>query len=115
MADAISDVLRATRLSGAVFFSIDASSPWVAETPASASIAAQLLPGAQHVIPYHIVTRHSCWAGLVGEPPTRAEVGDVILFPQGDAHVLSSAPGLRKRPDFDAYCAAGTAPSPLAY
>ena len=31
--DALSDVLQAVRLTGAVFFDVDASAPWVAETP----------------------------------------------------------------------------------
>lgn len=32
--DALSDVLRAVRLTGAVFFDVRASEPWVAESPA---------------------------------------------------------------------------------
>jgi hypothetical protein len=32
-ADILSDVLRAVRLSGAIFFEVDASSPWAAEAP----------------------------------------------------------------------------------
>ena len=31
--DALSDVLRAVRLTGAIFFDVQASEPWVAETP----------------------------------------------------------------------------------
>ena len=31
--DALSDVLKAVRLTGAIFFDIHASEPWVAETP----------------------------------------------------------------------------------
>ena len=31
--DTLSDVLRAVRLTGAIFFDIKASEPWVAETP----------------------------------------------------------------------------------
>jgi len=31
--DALSDVLRAVRLSGAFFFDVNACGPWVAETP----------------------------------------------------------------------------------
>lgn len=31
--------LRAVRLTGAVFFDIDASSPWVAEAPAASQLA----------------------------------------------------------------------------
>ena len=33
-ADPLSEVLRAVRLTGAVFFTIDASAPWVVEAPA---------------------------------------------------------------------------------
>ena len=32
-ADALSDVFRAVRLTGAVFFNIDVRNPWVAEAP----------------------------------------------------------------------------------
>ena len=94
-ADALSDVLRTVHLTGAVFLDVDACAPWVAEAPASAVIAAAVHPGAQHVIEYHVVTRGTCWAGIVGEPATRLEAGDVIVFPHGDPHVLSSAPGMR--------------------
>jgi AraC-like DNA-binding protein len=93
--DTLSEVLRAVRLSGAVFFAIDASAPWVAEAPPAREIGELLLPGAEHVIEYHVVTRGSCWGGIVGEAPVRLETGDVIAFPQGDAHVISSAPGMR--------------------
>jgi len=31
--DTLSEVLRAVRLTGAVFFAVDASEPWVAEAP----------------------------------------------------------------------------------
>ena len=42
--DALSDVLRAVRLTGAIFFDIHASEPWVAETPAGQSIASGIFP-----------------------------------------------------------------------
>jgi hypothetical protein len=32
--DTLSEVLRAVRLTGAIFFAVDASAPWIAETPA---------------------------------------------------------------------------------
>lgn len=93
--DTLSEVLRAVRLNGAIFFAIEASAPWVAEAPPAREIGPDLLPAAEHVMEYHVVTRGSCWGGIVGEPPLRLETGDVIAFPQGDAHVLSSAPGMR--------------------
>ena len=39
--DALSDVLRAVRLSGAFFFDVQACSPWVAETPQGRSVVAR--------------------------------------------------------------------------
>lgn len=93
--DALSHVLRTVRFRGVVFFDLDASAPWAAEAPQSATIADAVFPGTEHVIEYHVVTRGTCWGGIVGEPPVRLEAGDVIAFPHGDAHVLSSEPGLR--------------------
>ena len=95
MNDTLSDVLRAVRLTGAIFFSIDASAPWVVETPAAPEIGPHIMPGVEHVIEYHVLTRGSCWAGIADEPAVRLQAGDIIVFPQGDAHVMSSAPGLR--------------------
>jgi len=103
MIDTLSDVLRAVRLHGAVFFKVDATTPWAAEAPAGESVAAHIMPGVEHVIEYHVITRGSCWGGLVDEPAIRLEAGDVIVFPQGDAHVLSSDPGMRGRPDAAAF------------
>jgi AraC-like DNA-binding protein len=94
-ADALSSVLRAVRLRGALFYYIEGASPWVAEAPPAADIIPAILPGAGHMIEFHGIVEGSCWAAVVGEPPLRLEAGDVILFPQGDAHVLSSAPGMR--------------------
>lgn len=95
--DALSDVLQAVRLTGAVFFDVHASAPWVAETPPGDTIVSTIFPGVDHLIPYHALTQGSCWAGVVGEPPVRLSAGDIIVFPHGDAHVLSSDPGMRGR------------------
>ncbi len=101
--DTLSEVLRAVRLTGAVFFSVDAAPPWVAETPSARVIGPRIMPGAEHVIEYHLVTSGSCWGGLVGEPAVRLEAGDIIAFPQGDAHVISSEPGMRGEPEMEAF------------
>ncbi|HRB13199.1 MAG TPA: AraC family transcriptional regulator [Vicinamibacteria bacterium] len=98
-ADVLSDVLRNVRLTGAVYFDHELSSPWVAEAPVSSKIANVVMPGAQRVLEYHLIARGSCWGHAVGDPPVRLLEGDLIIFPQGDGHVLSSAPGMRARPD----------------
>lgn len=93
--DTLSDLLRAVRLKGALFYYIEGADPWVAEAPAAREIIAAIMPGAGHMIEFHGIVKGSCWAALLGESPIRLSEGDVILFPQGDAHVMSSAPGMR--------------------
>jgi AraC-like DNA-binding protein len=112
--DVLSDVLRAVRLTGAVYFDFDLSSPWVAEAPPSRDIASVVMPGAQHVIEYHVLVRGSAWGHALGEDPIRMNAGDAIVFPQGAAHVLSSAPGMRSAPDMAAFARPRTS-LPLVY
>ncbi len=52
---------------------------------------------------YHVITRGSCWGAIVGEQPVCLDEGDVIMFPHGDAHVMSSAPGMRAPADVPGY------------
>ena len=101
--DTLSDVLHTVRLQGAVFFYISGGRQWAAEAPASRDIAPVVMPGAEHVMEYHVVTSGDCWAGIVGEPAVRLGQGDIIVFPHGDAHVLSSAPGMRADPNVSWY------------
>jgi AraC-like DNA-binding protein len=112
--DVLSDVLCAVRLTGAVYFDFDLSAPWVAEAPPSHEIANIVMPGAQRVIEYHLLAKGAGWGHAVGEPPIRLREGDLLVFPQGDAHVLASAPGMRATPNFAAY-ARGSTPLPLMY
>lgn len=93
--DTLSDVLRAVRLRGAVFFDISGSSDWAAEAPPSHELAPLLMPGVDHVMEYHAIAHGSCWAGIPGETPVQLFAGDVVVFPHGDAHVVSSAPNMR--------------------
>jgi AraC-like DNA-binding protein len=111
--DVLSDVLRAVRLSGAVYFDFELSAPWVLEAPPSREIASTVMPGSQHVIEYHLMARGTCWANAIGQPPAPVREGDFIVFPQGDPHVLASAPGMRAAPDLSVF--ARTSPLPKVY
>jgi AraC-like DNA-binding protein len=97
--DTLSDVLRGVRLRGAVFFHISGNSDWAAEAPGAKEIAPLLMPGVEHVMEYHAVAQGSCWAGIPDGPSVQLFAGDVVMFPHGDAHVVSSAPGMRGNPD----------------
>jgi AraC-like DNA-binding protein len=97
--DALSDVLRAVRLSAAVFFRVEARSPWVIGVPDGATIARSVVPRAQHVISYHVVTDGRCWGGVPGESPMALAPGDVLVLPHGDPYVMSLSSDLRGGPE----------------
>jgi AraC-like DNA-binding protein len=96
----LSHVLQTVRLTGALFFLVDASSPWGVEVPPANVFSPVILPRAQHVISYHIVLTGSGWAGVPGVTSTFFEAGDILVFPHGDAYAMRSAPG--QTPEFDA-------------
>jgi AraC-like DNA-binding protein len=101
--DALSDVLRAVRLSGAFFFDVHARAPWVAETPLGRSVVEAMFPGSDHLISYHLLIEGSCWVEIEGEKPIHLEAGDIIVLPQGDTHVLTTELGMRKSPHMSMY------------
>ncbi len=88
-ADTLSQVLRSVRLTGALFFVWDVSWPFATPVPRGRSFAPILLPRAQEIISYHIVTAGECWGGLIGEPPVRLRAGDILLIPHGDAYAIA--------------------------
>jgi AraC-like DNA-binding protein len=93
--DTLSDVLRTVRLRSALFFDLSCAGQWLAEAPGAAQIAAMAMPEVDQVIDFHVVTGGECWIAVQGEPPLRLARGDIVMLPQGDAHVVSSAPGMR--------------------
>ena len=116
--DPLSDVLRSVRLRGAVFYYVNCRNEWVAESPAARDVADVVMPGCEHVLGYHLIIKGGSWAATVGVPPVRLSSGDIVMFPRGDAHVLSSAPGMRA-PSGDGDWVAATRndpkPIPVAY
>jgi AraC-like DNA-binding protein len=103
--DVLSDVLRAVRLTGAVYFDIRARAPWIAESPATPRICSQVMPGCEHVIAFHIMLDGWCWAQLAdeSEPPIRMEAGDAVIFPRGEGHYMGPELGRRSEPNMDMY------------
>jgi Cupin len=94
-ADALSDVLRTVRLTGAVFFYFDLKGEWVAEAPPVRECIPFVMPEVQHLIEFHLVTSGHCWGGLLDAEPVHLKTRDIIVFPHGDPHVISSSPGMR--------------------
>lgn len=79
--DILSDVFRAQRLRGTVYFRADFREPWGLD-----------IQGGQFAN-FHIVVRGRCWLRTDPSAPARAlETGDVVLFPNGSPHALLHAP-----------------------
>jgi AraC-like DNA-binding protein len=88
--DVLSDVLRVVRLSGAVFFTADFSSPWAIESPLPDLLASAVMPEAECVVLFHILVDGACEVACHSHPVTRMESGDVVVFPRGDQHTMRS-------------------------
>lgn len=88
--DVLSDVLRVVRLSGAVFFTADFSSPWALESPDPERLASVVMPQAECVVLFHILVEGECKVECQGHPATTMDAGDVIVFAHGNQHTMGS-------------------------
>ena len=66
--DVLSNVLRAVRLCGSVFFTAEFSAPWALESPNPDLLATIVMPEAEHVSLFHILIEGhaSCNAARTG-------------------------------------------------
>jgi AraC-like DNA-binding protein len=91
--DVLSEVLRAVRLDGAVFFNGEFSTPWCAREPDACTMAPYLSAPAKHIIIFHLVLEGRGYARVDADGrPVPLAAGDVVMFPHGDAHVLGNGP-----------------------
>jgi AraC family transcriptional regulator, alkane utilization regulator len=88
--DVLSDVLRAIRLCGSVFFTAEFSSPWALQSPNPDLLATIVMPQAEHVSLFHILMEGQCLVESDTRRPVRMESGDVVVFPHGDSHTMRS-------------------------
>ncbi len=91
--DALSEVLKIVKLRGALFFNAEFSAPWCVASSQSSQIAPLLCPGAGHVIIYHYLADGRAYAQLPGGSRRDLGLGDVVIFPHGDAHILGNGAG----------------------
>ena len=92
--DALSETLRVVQLVGAIFINARFTAPWCYKSPCAAAAAPILEPGAERVVIFHLVTEGECYVEMSEQPPVRLTAGDVVVFPAGDTHVMTSQPGL---------------------
>ena len=92
--DALSETLRVVRLVGAIFIHARFTAPWCYQSPRADTAAPLLEPGAERVVIFHLITEGECFVELGDQPPVRLIAGDAIILTQGDAHRMTSKPGL---------------------
>ena len=92
--DALSETLRVVRLVGAIFINGRFTAPWCYQSPHADQAAPYLEPTAERVVIFHMITEGECFVEMAGQPPLHLQAGDAVIFPQGDAHRMSSQPGL---------------------
>ena len=88
--DAFSEILSGVKLNGAVFFSAEFSAPWGFSSPGSDQMAATLGLGPSHLVLYHFVIDGGALVELADGQSIELEPGDVVIFPHGDPHHMSS-------------------------
>ena len=89
--DAFSEILSGVKLDGAVFFRAEFSAPWGFSVPTAKVTAATLGLGAAHLLLYHLVVDGRAVVELADEPCIELKPGDVVVFPHGDPHIMSSS------------------------
>lgn len=88
--DALSETLRVVHLVGAIFIQGRFTAPWCYQSPDADTAAPYLEPGAERVVIFHLITEGGCFVELDGQTPVHLKAGDAVLFPQGDAHRMTS-------------------------
>lgn len=88
--DALSEVLRAVHLTGAIFLRAELNEPWGFQAPSAGSASPLLAPGTEHLVPFHLVTEGEATVRLAGCEPVHLEPGELVVLPRGDAHVLAN-------------------------
>jgi AraC-like DNA-binding protein len=88
--DAFSQVLSGVKLNGAVFFTAEFSAPWGFSTPTTKVMVATHAPGAEHLVLYHLVIEGGAFIELTDGHSLELRPGDIVIFPHGDPHHMSS-------------------------
>ena len=86
--DALSEAMRAVRVTGALFFNGEFAAPWRFATPAQDQIGPKISPDSERLVLFHLVTDGHATARTAGHDEVSLAAGDIIVFPHGDAHEM---------------------------
>ena len=92
--DALSELLRAVKLSGALFYNSSCTAPWCLQAPQSSAFLPYIRAQATRVIEFHHITEGTAYV-RVGNETTPLAAGDIVMMPHGDAHEMGAGVGGR--------------------
>lgn len=91
--DALSELLRVVKLSGAIFFNARLSAPWCVRSPPSRDFSPYIEFPGNHIIEFHVVVEGRCYI-RVGTETTPLTAGDIAMIPHGDVHDMGNGTGV---------------------
>ncbi|MBM0107804.1 AraC family transcriptional regulator [Steroidobacter sp. S1-65] len=86
--DALSEAMRAVRLTSALFFNGEFSAPWRFATPSQDKVAAIVSPQSERLVLFHLVTDGEAKARSDDRDEVPLTAGDIVVFPHGHAHEM---------------------------
>ena len=92
--DVLSEVLKAVKLDGAVFFNGEFSSPWCVREPDAGTVASYLSDHTKHVIMFHLVTEGQGYVRVEQNGAVPFEAGEIVIVPHGDMHLMGNGPSV---------------------
>jgi AraC-like DNA-binding protein len=97
--DALSEVLQAIHLDGAVYLNAEFTAPWCVQSEYGVRTAAGHLPRSEQIAFFHVLVEGTCRARLVeGGDTLDLKAGDILLFPHDRPHLLGSDVSLTPSP-----------------
>jgi AraC-like DNA-binding protein len=98
--DAFSEILSGVKLSGALFFNAEFSAPWGFTASSTKAVAATVAVRTEHLVLYHLLIEGGAVIELSDGQRTELSPGDLVVFPHGDPHCMSSGFGKRPFPNY---------------
>lgn len=90
--DALSELLRVVKLSGAMFYKSSCSAPWCMRSPPSSAFLPYVTPASTRIIEFHHISEGRAYI-KVGQETTPLVAGDIAMLPHGDSHVMGNGAG----------------------
>lgn len=88
--DALSEALKAVRMTGAIFFQAVCTAPWGFAVAPLRDVERVIAPGTERLVSYHLVTQGRALVGIGDGTEVPVEAGDLVIIPHGDPHTMTN-------------------------